>query len=454
MGINWRQRITHVISVSSFLAWMWAFPLFGVLQALMPLGVSPLVWNLVFFLGLTASFIVASIWPNESLWCEMARKAPWASLGLSSLAWLFGVQGIGRIFADIIIPLALGFFTAAVLAQWGNRLTKVGLSEAGLYMSLMMSLAALLLAVSMMFYLFSANLAALCSLAFLALSGLSARFARAMPSHAVVVPPPETAMPQETRTFSFWLPFALTVLGFNLLSGIVHNSLFPLITLSSPSSQVLGPLFYGVAALAGGYVIYRRGKVETIAVIGLVLLGFSFVLIPFLATSQGMLILKILLESSYALVDLFIWCSIIRAANHFGGSGLHYFGRGLALNTFFIAAAVGGDSILKNSLRGYSDSNLALLGSAVLFASILPLVRLSTLYHRASTVAKTLPGGVEKKLTTREQEVLNYMLEGYDNNAIQHSLNIGKNTVKTHIRNVYSKLGVRNRTDLFRLYRR
>jgi DNA-binding NarL/FixJ family response regulator len=52
-----------------------------------------------------------------------------------------------------------------------------------------------------------------------------------------------------------------------------------------------------------------------------------------------------------------------------------------------------------------------------------------------------------KDLTEQENIVLSLVAMGLTNPAIQTKLNISKNTVKTHMRNIFSKLGVTDRTQ-------
>jgi len=53
----------------------------------------------------------------------------------------------------------------------------------------------------------------------------------------------------------------------------------------------------------------------------------------------------------------------------------------------------------------------------------------------------------ENNLTNRESEVLNLLSNGSTNNMIAQRLFISPNTVKTHVRNIYEKLNVKNRTE-------
>lgn len=51
------------------------------------------------------------------------------------------------------------------------------------------------------------------------------------------------------------------------------------------------------------------------------------------------------------------------------------------------------------------------------------------------------------ELTTREQEVLQYLAQGLANKQIALTLGISEHTVKFHVSAIYSKLGASNRTE-------
>ena len=50
-------------------------------------------------------------------------------------------------------------------------------------------------------------------------------------------------------------------------------------------------------------------------------------------------------------------------------------------------------------------------------------------------------------LTPREKDFLSFLTEGKSNQQIAGELNVSVSTVKSHLRSIYSKLGVSNRTQ-------
>ncbi|MDD2393532.1 MAG: LuxR C-terminal-related transcriptional regulator [Eubacteriales bacterium] len=57
------------------------------------------------------------------------------------------------------------------------------------------------------------------------------------------------------------------------------------------------------------------------------------------------------------------------------------------------------------------------------------------------------------RLTRREKEVFELLVEGYTLKESADKLNLKYSTVNTHVTNLYRKLGVRSRAELIILYR-
>ena len=64
-----------------------------------------------------------------------------------------------------------------------------------------------------------------------------------------------------------------------------------------------------------------------------------------------------------------------------------------------------------------------------------------------SIVEGTVREGRQHALSPREEEVLSLMAKGLGNEAISETLSISLGTVKNHVSNLYSKLGVRSRAE-------
>jgi DNA-binding NarL/FixJ family response regulator len=67
------------------------------------------------------------------------------------------------------------------------------------------------------------------------------------------------------------------------------------------------------------------------------------------------------------------------------------------------------------------------------------------------TPGHQLPMNFPAELSTREQEVLNLLLENLANKELGDLLHITERTVKFHVSNILAKVGVRRRADLILL---
>lgn len=61
--------------------------------------------------------------------------------------------------------------------------------------------------------------------------------------------------------------------------------------------------------------------------------------------------------------------------------------------------------------------------------------------------------GTAGELSQREREVLHWLAQGLSNKEIARALSLSENTIKTHLANVYAKLGVGRRTEALKVAR-
>jgi DNA-binding NarL/FixJ family response regulator len=74
--------------------------------------------------------------------------------------------------------------------------------------------------------------------------------------------------------------------------------------------------------------------------------------------------------------------------------------------------------------------------------------------HLSRKVAEIREHGEKEQsieLTPREQEILHHLAKGLTNKEISSATNLAIDTVKTHLRNIFRKLGVKNRTQAISL---
>jgi LuxR family maltose regulon positive regulatory protein len=67
--------------------------------------------------------------------------------------------------------------------------------------------------------------------------------------------------------------------------------------------------------------------------------------------------------------------------------------------------------------------------------------------HARPTAGTAELAAIHELLTEREVEILQMLSRGSGNREIGASLFVSENTVRYHLRNIYSKLGVKNRTE-------
>lgn len=69
------------------------------------------------------------------------------------------------------------------------------------------------------------------------------------------------------------------------------------------------------------------------------------------------------------------------------------------------------------------------------------------LRQRSEAAVPVDTGIREEQLSEREREVLQALADGYSNETLAEHLFVSRNTIKTHLKHVYAKLGVTNRTQ-------
>lgn len=106
---------------------------------------------------------------------------------------------------------------------------------------------------------------------------------------------------------------------------------------------------------------------------------------------------------------------------------------------------------LRAGARGYllksmeSQEVLAAIRQVAAGEAVLPPKLAARLLDELAEPLPTAPAAEE--LSERELDVLHYLAQGHGNKEIAAALNISENTVKTHVRSILAKLGVRSRAE-------
>ena len=116
---------------------------------------------------------------------------------------------------------------------------------------------------------------------------------------------------------------------------------------------------------------------------------------------------------------------------------------GLLLALFLIVLDVAQRSYMSRFL----SDNLYIAFVAIVFLLFGGWLALRLFRKDAVTKGNNLTVVDPKDFSDRETEILLFLCHGYTNNEIAENLMITTNTVKTHLKNIYSKLGVSNRTQ-------
>lgn len=229
----------------------------------------------------------------------------------------------------------------------------------------------------------------------------------------------------------------------------------------NPQYSSLGWLvsWYWLLPYVGAAFIMRRLKntddrnsILYVAV-GMVGLGFIFFLMLDHSVSTY-LIVNTVMMAAWAVSDVF-WYSRLFEMLEMVKSSAKIFSVG------FSGVMIGvllGKIIAKSDLM-ISGVNLSIISMAVICITlfIIPILHklLSKMIKKnvgqlniTRTKEISFPDGIDT-LTEREKQIAALMLKGLTYKLIAAELYLSENTVKTHIKNIYSKLGVKRKSELF-----
>jgi DNA-binding NarL/FixJ family response regulator len=146
----------------------------------------------------------------------------------------------------------------------------------------------------------------------------------------------------------------------------------------------------------------------------------------------------------------------------YAGNPMKVFGVGLSANVFGVLAGdLIGMWVIYMRLAGAEVAVIALVVASVTLTILPPLNRRLILLFKSHTylgaydrmnddqrIATVRMTKALDPLTRRESDVLALLLDGKSNRDISKELYVSESTVKTHVRNIFSKYDVSSRAEL------
>lgn len=196
--------------------------------------------------------------------------------------------------------------------------------------------------------------------------------------------------------------------------------------------------------------------------VAIAMIGFSFIaFLSFDRSWASYIVVNTLMLAACGVYDLF-WWSILGEMLEFEKKPALIMGVGLSANVLgILMGGLIGKSIYDNSGVSQNPTLIALCIVCVTLIMLPPLhKRLNCVLknHIFLTAFNEMPTQIQKriinendtveKLTEREGEIAALLIKGNTYKIIASELNVSENTVKTHVKNIYSKAGVQSRTEL------
>jgi DNA-binding CsgD family transcriptional regulator len=199
--------------------------------------------------------------------------------------------------------------------------------------------------------------------------------------------------------------------------------------------------------------------------VAIVMIGASFIFFAILDRSAlSYIVVDTLMLGACGICDIF-WWSILGEMLDFSNNPPLMFGTGLSANILGIILG----SFVAAAIRGIGEGSLTIMTNIAIGVVLVIIIILPLLYKQLSAILSDHAFAVavreiseERKreaaeallfpgeFTDREREITERLLRGKPCKLISEELFVSENTVKFHMKNIYSKLGVHNKTELLK----
>lgn len=261
------------------------------------------------------------------------------------------------------------------------------------------------------------------------------------------------------QPFANTLTACIAMFGFAVFMGIIG---FDYDLTNSQNMRVAQAGVMAGGAAFAAIILFALGRFSDIGrlqVIVPIVLTTSFVLLPLSATSFVREIAVVLAQATLLLTFVVVALAVRQGKGRESARRFPFLIASLAVLNL-LGVIVGG--VIRNSF-GLDATALTFTALLIIYFVLLvalPLSRCNRLVKHviqgASIASPTEIARIRRdalaerypSLSTREKDVLLLMLQSYSNQRMADALIVSESTVKTHVRHVYAKMGIRSRQQL------
>lgn len=247
-----------------------------------------------------------------------------------------------------------------------------------------------------------------------------------------------------------------------ITSGLMYTVINPAFS----HNKILTSIYWAVPYIIAIYILMNSPKKVNrayVLYVAITLIGLSFLLFLILDRSWiSYIIVNTLMMSAFGVCDLF-WWSIIGELLDYVKNPAKLLGLGLSANILGILIGSTLGTKVLNVSNGINSSITALLIVFIILI-ILPFLNkylsliiddnifLFRFYNKAENADDDEIKLTNKypNLTDRENEIVDLLLTGRTYKMIAEELYLSQNTIKTHIKNIYSKYNVNSKVELIK----
>ena len=251
---------------------------------------------------------------------------------------------------------------------------------------------------------------------------------------------------------------------FNIGGGVVIEVILPLISQSFGMIEIFSFLPYVLScALIIFLVKDIKKNIQYLLIIATGIIISGLILFQFIGNQSILLVSNMLIQSGYALMDVFLWGLIgLLSYVYYQPSKIVFFT--MSANIIGVITGVLLSKVLSD-IQSTTESLSALISliCAMIGMLIVPIIYKNTVVKFNNDVALLNKEEARqnslnkirnfKQLSVREQEVAKYLTLELTNEKIAAMLFISENTLKKHSKNIYQKLAVKNKYELKLLFK-